>query len=114
MMLIYFEDCSIGRFRLTYDYIKHLLVIDMPTVLHEAFYDDLKKSFTFAMDYIPYHHRTINPQVHMNYPLQITDKSVTPDMAILLTTRQGPTEILIIPFIGETAGGDLCINHPRT
>jgi hypothetical protein len=39
----------------------------------------------------------------MNYPLQITDKSVTPDMAISLTARQGPTEVLIIPFVGETA-----------
>ncbi|KAG2743505.1 hypothetical protein P692DRAFT_20878360 [Suillus brevipes Sb2] len=89
--------------RLTYDYNEHLLVIDMPTVLHEAFYDDLKKLFTLAMDRIPYHRRTINPQVHMNYPLQIIDKSVTPDMAISLTTTEEPTEVLLIPFIGETA-----------
>ncbi|KAG2740676.1 hypothetical protein P692DRAFT_20638690, partial [Suillus brevipes Sb2] len=94
------------RFRLTYDYNEHLLVIDMPTVLHEAFYDDLKKSFTLAMNRIPYHHRTINPQVHMNYPLQITDKSVTPNMAISLTATEGPTEVLLIPFIGETAVTD--------
>ncbi|KAG1727196.1 hypothetical protein EDD22DRAFT_961291 [Suillus occidentalis] len=89
--------------RLTYDYNEQLLVIDMPTVLHEAFYDDLKKSFTLAIDKIPYHRRTISPQVHMNYPLQITDKSVTPDMVISLTATQGPTEVLLIPFVGETA-----------
>jgi hypothetical protein len=39
----------------------------------------------------------------MNYPLQIIDKSVTPDMAISLTTTEEPTEVLLIPFIGETA-----------
>jgi len=89
--------------RLTYDYNVHLLTIDMPTVLHEAFYDDLKKSFTLAIENLPYNHRAISPQIHMNYPLHITDQSVTPDMMISLTATQGPTEVVLIPFLGETA-----------
>ncbi|KAG2143673.1 hypothetical protein DEU56DRAFT_910800 [Suillus clintonianus] len=89
--------------RLTYDYNQHLLTIDMPTILHEAFFDDLKQSFTLAINNIPYNRRTIRPQIHMNYPLQVADKSMTPDMAISLTATQGPTEVVLIPFVGETA-----------
>jgi hypothetical protein len=39
----------------------------------------------------------------MNYPLQIIDKSVTPDIAISLTATQGPTEVVLVPLVGETA-----------
>jgi hypothetical protein len=39
----------------------------------------------------------------MNYPLQIEDESVTPDILISLTATQGPTTTLLIPYAGETA-----------
>ncbi|KAG2757005.1 hypothetical protein P692DRAFT_20638321, partial [Suillus brevipes Sb2] len=89
--------------RLSYDYNEHLLTIDMPTVLHESFYDDLKRSFTLAIESLPYHPMIIRPQIHMNYPLQIEDESVTPDILISLTATQGPTTTLLIPYAGETA-----------
>ncbi|KAG1831948.1 hypothetical protein F4604DRAFT_1964350 [Suillus subluteus] len=89
--------------RLTYDYNDHILTIDMPTILHESFYDDLKQSFTLAIHNLPYDRMTIRPQIHMNYPLQIVDKVVTPDMVISLTATQGPTTVVLIPYVGETA-----------
>lgn len=75
----------------------------MPTVLHESFYDDLKKSLTLAIEHLPYDPMTIRPQIHMNYPLQIEDETLTPDIVISLTATQGPTKKLIIPYVGETA-----------
>lgn len=75
----------------------------MPTVLHESFYDDLKKSFTLAIEGLPYDRMIIRPQIHMNFPLQLSHKSVTPDIAISLTATQGPTKVILIPYVGETA-----------
>lgn len=75
----------------------------MPTVLHESFYDDLKKWFTLAIEGLPYDPMTIRPQIHMNFPLQLAHKSVTPDIAISLTATQGPTKVILIPYVGETA-----------
>lgn len=69
----------------------------------EAFYDDLKESLSFVIRCFPYHRRTIRPQIHMNYSLQIEDKLATPDLIISLTPTQGPTEVVLIPYIGETA-----------
>ncbi|KAG2139277.1 hypothetical protein DEU56DRAFT_912111 [Suillus clintonianus] len=80
-----------------------LLTIDMPTVLHESFYDDLKDSFTVAIRSFPYHRLTIRPQIHMNRTLAIKDKSVTPDLVISLSATRGPSEVLLIPYIGVTA-----------
>jgi hypothetical protein len=39
----------------------------------------------------------------MNYPLRLTDKTVTPDMMISLTATQGPTKVVLISYLGETA-----------
>jgi hypothetical protein len=75
----------------------------MPTVLHESFYDALAESFSHAIRTLPYDLMTIRPQIHMNYPLRLADKSVTPDMAISLTATQGPTKVVLIPYLGETA-----------
>ncbi|KAG1893758.1 uncharacterized protein F5891DRAFT_1258309 [Suillus fuscotomentosus] len=89
--------------RLAYDYNEQLLTINMPTVLHEAFHDDLKDLFTSAIKDLPYNRRIIRPQVHMNNKLRLKSKSVTPDMVISLTAMQGPTQKLLIPYVGETA-----------
>lgn len=75
----------------------------MPSVLHESFYDALAESFSHAIRTLPYDRMSIHPQIHMNYPLRLADKSVTPDMAISLTATQGPTKVVLIPFVGETA-----------
>ncbi|KAG2099247.1 uncharacterized protein F5147DRAFT_655849 [Suillus discolor] len=95
--------CILTKPRLAYDYNEHLLTIHMPTVLHEAFHDDLKDSFTSAIKDLPYNRRIIRPQVYMNYKLRLKSKSVMPDMVISLTATQGPTQKLLIPYIGETA-----------
>ncbi|KAG1887991.1 P-loop containing nucleoside triphosphate hydrolase protein [Suillus fuscotomentosus] len=39
----------------------------------------------------------------MNYPLQIGDKSFTPDLIVSLTATRGPTEVVHIPYIAVTA-----------
>ncbi|KAG1895902.1 uncharacterized protein F5891DRAFT_983909 [Suillus fuscotomentosus] len=88
-----FGNAKLSASRLAYDYNKHLLTINMPTVLHEAFHDDLKDSFTSAIKDLPYNRKIICPQ----------SKSVTPDMVISLTAMQGPMQKLLIPYIGEMA-----------
>ncbi|KAG1894267.1 uncharacterized protein F5891DRAFT_1195403 [Suillus fuscotomentosus] len=77
--------------------------LNMPTILHEAFYDDLKQSLTLAIHSLPYRRMTIRPQIHMNYPLQIGDKPFTPDSIVSLTATRGPTEVVHILYIGVTA-----------
>ncbi|KAG2335299.1 hypothetical protein BDR05DRAFT_954181, partial [Suillus weaverae] len=89
--------------RLTYDYNEELLTVDMPSILHESFYDDLKEHLTMAILNLPYHRRTIRPQIHMAYSLKIGDKLFVPDLVVLLTATQGATEVILIPCVGETA-----------
>ncbi|KAG1791060.1 uncharacterized protein HD556DRAFT_1310164 [Suillus plorans] len=68
--------------RLTYDYNKLTLSIDMPTAIHEELFDCLKEHLTLAIANMPYNCRAICPRIHMNYSLEVPSKSVTSDMAI--------------------------------
>jgi hypothetical protein len=89
--------------RLTYDYNALLLTIDMPSTLHEEPFDYLKECLTLAIASLPYDRDLICPRIHMNYQLQLEDKSVTPDMTITLTAVDGPTEDVLIAGLGECA-----------
>ncbi|KAG1723549.1 hypothetical protein EDB19DRAFT_1834550 [Suillus lakei] len=89
--------------RLTYNYITHVLTIDMASTLHEEPFDYLKERLTIAIDALPYDPDVIRPRIHMNRHLQLEDQSVTPDMTIALTSVDGPTEVVSISALGECA-----------
>lgn len=89
--------------RLTYDYNELTLSIDMPTAIHEEPFDCLKEHLTLAIANMPYNRRAIRPRIHMNYSLEVPNKTVTPDMTITLTRVEGPTENVAISGLGECA-----------
>lgn len=93
----------LNSFRLTYDYNALLLTIDMPSTLHEEPFDYLKECLTLAIASLPYDRDLICPRIHMNYQLQLEDKSVTPDLTVTLTSVDGPTEDVLISGLGECA-----------
>jgi hypothetical protein len=75
----------------------------MPSAIHEAPFDCLKLSIGQSVSAMPYDHDTILPMVHMNSSLAIKRKSVTPDICITVTPAEGPTKIILVPFLGECA-----------
>ncbi|KAG1818591.1 uncharacterized protein BJ212DRAFT_1479592 [Suillus subaureus] len=75
----------------------------MPSVLHEEMFDDMKKFISKSIDALPYDHTIINLTIHMTWPLEVKDGSVTPDIIITMTAMEEPTEVLLIPFYGECA-----------
>lgn len=75
----------------------------MPSTLHEEPFDYLKECLTLAIASFPYDRDVIRPSIKMNYQLQIQDASVMPDMTIALTSVDGPTEVVLIPGLGECA-----------
>ncbi|KAG1784685.1 uncharacterized protein HD556DRAFT_1451489 [Suillus plorans] len=89
--------------RLAYDYNTRILIISMPTVLHETLFDDLKDLIGDAIKAFPYDRAIISPKIHMTRPLDTKDGWVTPDMTISVTALEGPTEVVMIPFYGECA-----------
>ncbi|KAG1857711.1 hypothetical protein DFJ58DRAFT_878153 [Suillus subalutaceus] len=89
--------------KLTYDCNTRILIIMLPTVLHEASFDDVKDYVGDSIRALPYDRTTISPKIHMNWPLDIPDGVVNPDMTISITALEGPTEVVLIPFFGECA-----------
>jgi hypothetical protein len=81
----------------------HILVVNMPTILHEAFFDHMKVFVDKYICDLPYNRDVISPMIHMNWSLEITDGSVMPDMVISVTAVEGPLEVMLIPFYGECA-----------
>ncbi|KAG1837305.1 hypothetical protein DFJ58DRAFT_734428 [Suillus subalutaceus] len=71
--------------RLSYDYEKQSLLVDMPSAIHEALFDCLKLTLGQTIASLPYDHDTIYPMIHMNSSLK------------------GPTKIRLVPFFGECA-----------
>ncbi|KAG2030496.1 hypothetical protein BDR03DRAFT_987043 [Suillus americanus] len=60
----------------------------------------------FVGDYIrdlPYDHNIIDPMIQMAWSLKIAEGSVIPDMLITVNAVEGPTQVVLIPFIGECA-----------
>ncbi|KAG1851406.1 hypothetical protein F4604DRAFT_1686898 [Suillus subluteus] len=89
--------------RLAYDYNMHVLIVNMPTVLHQVSFNDVK---IFVSDFIhdlPYDPKIICPMLDTSLMLEIADGSVMPDMAITVTAVEGPTEVVLIPFVAECA-----------
>ncbi|KAG2130267.1 hypothetical protein DEU56DRAFT_757938 [Suillus clintonianus] len=93
----------VSKPRLTYDYEKHSLLVEMPSAIHEAPFDCLKESLGVAMSLLPYEHDLIYLMIHMNSSLSVNRKSVTPDICITVTAAKGPTQTMLVPFIGECA-----------
>lgn len=89
--------------RLTYDYDKNSLLVEMPSAIHEAPFDCLKLSLGHSIAALPYDNDIIFPMVHMNSSLSVKRKSVTPDICITVTPAEGPTKTVLVPFIGECA-----------
>ncbi|KAG2152595.1 uncharacterized protein EDB93DRAFT_1273293 [Suillus bovinus] len=87
--------------RLTYDYEKTSLLVEMPSAIHEAPFDCLKLSLGNSIAAMPYDNDLIFPMVHMNSLLSVKEKSVTPDICITVTPAVGPTKIVLVPFVGE-------------
>ncbi|KAG1792265.1 uncharacterized protein HD556DRAFT_1309341 [Suillus plorans] len=56
-----------ANFELTYDYNDLLLIVEMPTSLHEEPFDYLKEVFTLAIANLPYNRAVVRPRIHMNY-----------------------------------------------
>ncbi|KAG1858043.1 hypothetical protein DFJ58DRAFT_782617 [Suillus subalutaceus] len=89
--------------RLTYDRNTRILIIDIPTILHEASFDDVSDFIGDSIKALPYDRTIISPKIHMMQSLDTPDGVVTPDMTISVTALEGPTEVVLIPFFGECA-----------
>jgi hypothetical protein len=89
--------------RLAYDYDKHLLVVDMPSILHEASFDYLKECLTLSIAHLPYDRELVRPTISMNYLLKISNRIVNPDMTITITAVDGAPSEVLVPGLGECA-----------
>jgi hypothetical protein len=89
--------------RLTYDYDKNSLLVEMPSAIHEAPFDCLKLVLGQSILAMPYDRDLIFPMLHMNSSLSAKRKSVTPDICMTVTPVEGPTKIVLVPFVGECA-----------
>ncbi|KAG2743424.1 hypothetical protein P692DRAFT_20878524 [Suillus brevipes Sb2] len=95
---------------LTYDHIKHVLLVDMPSPVHEAPFTKLKDAFASTLKLFPYNHKLINPDVNMNLELKVKGRSVTPDISITMMKASGLINQLLVPLIGECACSDTVAN----
>jgi hypothetical protein len=89
--------------RLTYDCNTRILIIIMPSVLREASFDDVKDFVGDSIKALPYDRAVISPKTHMSWSLEIPDGVIIPDMTVSVTALEGPTEVVLIPFVGECA-----------
>ncbi|KAG1730953.1 uncharacterized protein EDB91DRAFT_1155720 [Suillus paluster] len=87
--------------RLTYDYSKHLLFVDIPSPLHEAPFINIRDSLACTIEHLPYDHDVICPAINMNLPLEIEDILATLHISITLTKAERPITELLVPLIGE-------------
>jgi hypothetical protein len=89
--------------RLTYDYNELVLIVDMPSNLHEESFDYFKECLTLAIASIPYDRKIIRPRISMNYRLKIEGKTVTPDLTVTIAATLGPMESVVVLGLGECA-----------
>ncbi|KAG1788884.1 uncharacterized protein HD556DRAFT_1311798 [Suillus plorans] len=89
--------------RLSYDYNKHLLIVDMPSILHERFFDHLKDTMAAYFLFLPYDCELVSPFLSMNYPLKLRDQLVMPDLTMTITAVENTPKVVLIPCIGECA-----------
>ncbi|KAG1884288.1 hypothetical protein F4604DRAFT_1919416 [Suillus subluteus] len=93
----------VSKPKLTYDYNELVLIVDMPSDLHEELFDYFKDCLALAIAGIPYNRQIIRPQISMNYRLKVGDKTVTPDLTVTISATSGPTERVVISGLGECA-----------
>jgi hypothetical protein len=91
------------KFRLSYDSNKRVLIVNMPSAIHEAPFTKLKDSIASTLKCLPYDHELLCPDVNMNLALEIAKASVTPDISITVMKAKGLLNELLIPLIGECA-----------
>ncbi|KAG2138175.1 hypothetical protein BD769DRAFT_1663740 [Suillus cothurnatus] len=96
------EMGRVGKLRLTYNYDKCSLLVEMPSAIHEAPFDYLKLSLEVSLEALPYDRDTIFVMVHMNSLLSIKRKMVMPDICITVTGAEGPTNVVLVPFLRES------------
>jgi hypothetical protein len=89
--------------RLTCDYNELVLIVDMPSNIHEESFDYFKECLTLAIASIPYDRKIIRPRISMNYHLKIEGKTVTPDLTVAIAATLGPTESVVVLGLGECA-----------
>jgi hypothetical protein len=75
----------------------------MPSAIHKAPFDCLKLTLGLSIEALPYDHDTIFPMIHMNSSLSVERKTVTPDICIMVTVAEGPTKVMLVPFLRESA-----------
>ncbi|KAG1795618.1 uncharacterized protein HD556DRAFT_1441954 [Suillus plorans] len=72
------------KLRLSYDSNERVLLVDMPSAIHEAPFTKLKDSLASTLQSLPYDHKLICSAVNMNLALEIEGASVMPDISIAL------------------------------
>ncbi|KAG2353653.1 hypothetical protein BDR07DRAFT_1382965 [Suillus spraguei] len=80
--------------RLDYNYNTHILLVNMPSTIHEVPFQHIKDTITQSIAALPYDHDVITPVVQMN-------ESITPDFCITITRGERPTQYIFLPVYGE-------------
>ncbi|KIK20173.1 hypothetical protein PISMIDRAFT_106193 [Pisolithus microcarpus 441] len=72
--------------RLTYDACSKVLIVKMPSTLHEAPLDELKTVLERKLDYLPSHpgQSVVCTNVHMNHSIRFDNSEFVPDMLLSL------------------------------
>ncbi|KAG2097255.1 uncharacterized protein F5147DRAFT_778058 [Suillus discolor] len=94
--------------RLSYDYNKRLLIVDMPSILHKRFFDHLKDAMAAYFLFLPYDRELISPFLSMNYSLKLRDQVVTPDLTMTITAVENAPKAHVF-----TKVEDEIIAHPE-
>ncbi|KIK19411.1 hypothetical protein PISMIDRAFT_13682 [Pisolithus microcarpus 441] len=102
------EDRSFAflKLRLTYDACSKVLIVKMPSALHEAPLDELKTVLERKLDYLPSHpgRSMVRTNVHMNHSIRFDNSEFVPDMLLSLRDISKRTnEPSMFLLVGECA-----------
>ncbi|KIK21006.1 hypothetical protein PISMIDRAFT_12527 [Pisolithus microcarpus 441] len=92
--------------RLTYDACSKVLIVKMPSALHEAPLDELKTVLERKLDYLPSHpgRSMVRTNAHMNCSIRFNNSEFVPDMLLSLRDISERTnEPSMFLLIGECA-----------
>ncbi|KIK82223.1 hypothetical protein PAXRUDRAFT_27652, partial [Paxillus rubicundulus Ve08.2h10] len=96
------NDNVIKKSRLTHNAQKHIVLIEWPSTVHEAPFNNLKDVMTMSVNQIPYNCNHLSHTLQMNFTVESNNFSGTPDIVLSLTRLKGIPSVHI-PFIGECA-----------
>ncbi|KAG2153136.1 hypothetical protein DEU56DRAFT_751753, partial [Suillus clintonianus] len=96
-------DQAQASYLLTYERNTHILIVDMPTVLHEASFDVVKDAIIKSIDALPYDRDIIFTTTNMNWPLKVKGASITADVIVSITAMDLPAKVVLVPFLAECA-----------